>query len=206
MTNMNDLRAIGRVLAERDRQDRKWKEQNHDNFTFVAVLTEEVGEVAQATLQEHFTHDGPDRTDEDVAEELVQTAAVAVNFLGAIERRREQRRRVYLSGPIAGVSDYQEKFTRAAASAMDALGDVEIVNPCDVPVLTHGDAPCAPGYAAGEDQAHSSACFMRTDLIALLTCDEIWMLPGHEQSRGAAVELAVANACGMTVHMEGLTT
>lgn len=200
MTTMNDLRTLGRVLTERDRQDRKWGEQNHDNFTFVAVLTEEVGEVAQAALQAHHENDGPERDDTDVAEELVQTAAVAVNFLGAIERRTAPRRRVYLSGPIAGVPDFRERFAAAGNAARAQLGDVEIVDPCEVAGLSHDGLPCAPGYAAGEDDGHSSACFMRTDLIALLTCDEIWMMPGHERSRGATVELAVAMACGMVVH------
>ena len=200
MTNMNDLRTISRVLAERDRQDREWGEQNHDNFTFVAVLAEEVGEVAQAALQANFENDGPERDDTDVAEELVQTAAVAVNFLGAIERRTTPRRRVYLSGPIAGVPDFRDRFAAAGEAARAKLGDVEIIDPCDVAVLSHDGVPCAPGYSAGENAGHSSACFMRTDLIALLTCDEIWMLPDHGRSRGATVELAVARACGMVVH------
>lgn len=200
MTNMNDLRTIGRVLAERDRQDREWGDRNHDNFTFVAVLAEEVGEVAQAALQANFENDGPERDDTDVAEELVQTAAVAVNFLGAIERRTTPRRRVYLSGPIAGVPDFRDRFAAAGEAARAKLGDVEIIDPCDVAELSHDGVSCAPGYSAGEDAGHSSACFMRTDLIALLTCDEIWMLPDHGRSRGATVELAVARACGMVVH------
>ena len=202
MTTMSDLRAIGRILTERDRQDGKWGGQNHDNFTFVAVLTEEVGEVAQAALQANFENDGPERDDTDVAEELVQTAAVAVNFLGAVERRTTPRRRVYLSGPIAGIPDFRERFVEAGNAARAQLGDVEIVDPCNVAGLSHDGVSCAPGYAAGEDDGHSSACFMRTDLLALLTCDEIWMMPGHERSRGAAVELVVAKACGMVVHGE----
>ena len=100
MTNMNDLRTIGRVLAERDRQDREWGDRNHDNFTFVAVLAEEVGEVAQAALQANFENDGPERDDTDVAEELVQTAAVAVNFFGAIERRTPDLRHRRQPGPV----------------------------------------------------------------------------------------------------------
>ena len=135
-----------------------------------------------------------------LAEELVQTAAVAVNFLGAIERRTTPRRRVYLSGPIAGVPDFRDRFAAAGEAARAKLGDVEIIDPCDVAVLSHDGVSCAPGYSAGEDAGHSSACFMRTDLIALLTCDEIWMLPDHGRSRGATVELAVARACGMVVH------
>ena len=40
---------------------------------------------------------------------------------------------------------------------------------------------------------------MRTDLLALLSCDVIYLLRGWERSKGAGVELAVAQACGMQV-------
>lgn len=39
---------IDAVRAERERQDEIWGEQNHDAFRWLSILTEEVGEVAQA--------------------------------------------------------------------------------------------------------------------------------------------------------------
>ena len=40
-----------KVLAEQQRQDDKWGVQNHDDLTWLAILTEEVGETAQAILK-----------------------------------------------------------------------------------------------------------------------------------------------------------
>lgn len=109
-------------------------------------------------------------------------------------------RLVYLSGPIAGNPGFRASFA-VAARALAEPG-VVVIDPCDVPPAAH-PGPCPPGYPPGADEdAHghtSSACFMRADLAALLACDAIHMLPGWERSRGARVELAVAEACGMTV-------
>ena len=66
------------LSAERIRQDMKWGEQNHDDDRWLAILTEELGEIARA-LNEH--------DDENRNEELVQVAAVCVAWLEAIGRR-----------------------------------------------------------------------------------------------------------------------
>lgn len=136
-----------------------------------------------------------------LADELAQVAAVSVAWLGAIERREPTRPvRVYVSGPIASDPDAREKF-QAAADAINRWGGYEAVNPWDVAPLSHPGEACGRGYHPGDDAGGhtSSACFMRTDLLALLSCDAIYLLPGYEASRGAQVELAVAEACGMRV-------
>lgn len=81
-----DSRVLSRVLAERARQETKWGEQNHDDGVWLAILTEEVGEAAQGFLAESF--DPSDHGNAQVEEEVVHVAAVAINWLGAIERRR----------------------------------------------------------------------------------------------------------------------
>lgn len=65
------------IQAERKRQDEKWGEQNHNDEKWLAILVEEVGELAQAILKGGKTTLG----------ELVQTTAVGVVWLEAIERR-----------------------------------------------------------------------------------------------------------------------
>lgn len=78
--------VLADVLAERIRQDDQWGEQNHADHWWHLILTEEVGEVAQAVLHDWFG--GP--AEDTVREELVQVAAVALSWLEAIDRRRNE--------------------------------------------------------------------------------------------------------------------
>jgi NTP pyrophosphatase (non-canonical NTP hydrolase) len=66
-----------KIAAERTRQDAKWGEQNHADPKWLAILVEEVGEVAKAML-EHNEAQG----------ELVQCAAVLVAWLECRDRRQ----------------------------------------------------------------------------------------------------------------------
>ncbi len=75
-------RATTDVLAEREKQDRKWGEQNHDPFTYLTVLVEEVGEFAQAALHLRFGGHAAD----GFRKEAVQTAAVALAIVECIDR------------------------------------------------------------------------------------------------------------------------
>lgn len=76
--------VLNLIRAERERQNKKWGEQNHDDYRWLAILTEEVGELAQAILHDEFggSHAGTAKT------ELVHVAAVAVQWLECMERRQ----------------------------------------------------------------------------------------------------------------------
>jgi len=65
---------------ERVRQEAKWGVQDHPPMAWLAILTEEVGELAQAISEEHW-RGGPR---EDVLTEAVQVAAVAQQIVEAI--------------------------------------------------------------------------------------------------------------------------
>lgn len=78
------LGAIHSVLEERDRQDAQWGEQDHDAFTWLAILAEEMGEAAQEALTNHFGG----TTSSDLRTEVVQIAAVALAFVESIDRRQ----------------------------------------------------------------------------------------------------------------------
>lgn len=84
----NDNPAMTSVLLERKRQDEKWGEQNHDPITWLAILGEEYGELAQAVLETKFggEHGGLPH----MREEAVHTAAVALAFLECLDRARER--------------------------------------------------------------------------------------------------------------------
>lgn len=66
------------IANERSRQDAKWGEQNHPDLYWLGILTEEVGELAKAIIEEDHEH---------AVEELVQVTAVGVAWLESIERR-----------------------------------------------------------------------------------------------------------------------
>jgi NTP pyrophosphatase (non-canonical NTP hydrolase) len=74
--------VLAEVKTERQRQDAKWGEQNHDPFAYLAILTEEVGEAAQAAVQARFEGGDPAR----FRHEIVQVAAVAVAIVECVDR------------------------------------------------------------------------------------------------------------------------
>lgn len=73
------------IVQERVRQHLKWGQQDHDDKTWLAILTEEVGELAQAIL--HDKSGGPAAG--TARDELVQVAAVAVQWLECMARREK---------------------------------------------------------------------------------------------------------------------
>lgn len=91
--------------------------------------------------------------------------------------------KLYLSGPITGleIDEARERFA-AAQELMESQG-WEVVNPMDNGV---------PVEAAWE--VHLAA-----DIMALLGCKAVAMLPGWEASRGARLEHALAKKIGMRI-------
>lgn len=82
---INQRHVLDEVSAERERQNDKWGEQNHDPFLYLAILTEEVGEAAQAAIHARF---GGRFSVADYRTELVQIAAVAVAAIECVDRGR----------------------------------------------------------------------------------------------------------------------
>ena len=79
------------VLKERQRQDRKWGEQNHEPFKWLAILGEEVGEVNNAALESYDWVNNKFKEDLDhYREELIQVAAVAVSMVECIDRNKKK--------------------------------------------------------------------------------------------------------------------
>jgi NTP pyrophosphatase (non-canonical NTP hydrolase) len=75
------------VWEERGRQDKKWgRQDSHSIMTWLAILSEEVGEAAQAALHIHFP--GGRLTEDDLRGELVQVAAVACAMVESLDRNR----------------------------------------------------------------------------------------------------------------------
>lgn len=76
MSDIRDLIYL-RVESERLRQDRKWGDSETRPVPKLRILVEEVGEVARAQQ---------DEGDAELAEELIQVAAVAIAMVEGIYR------------------------------------------------------------------------------------------------------------------------
>lgn len=74
--------AIESVINERERQNAKWGEQNHDPITWAAILSEECGEYAEAALHDKFGGHAA----ANLREEAVHCAAVALQIVEWIDR------------------------------------------------------------------------------------------------------------------------
>jgi NTP pyrophosphatase (non-canonical NTP hydrolase) len=78
--------ALRAVLAERERQDAKWGEQNHEPVWWLAILGEEYGELCQAVLESHFDNGTDKGGFGNVYNEATQVAAVALALLERLNR------------------------------------------------------------------------------------------------------------------------
>lgn len=90
--------------------------------------------------------------------------------------------KLYLAGPMTGYPDHNYPAFHAAAAWLRSLG-YEIANPSENP------APADPTWSG----------YMRLALAQLLTCDGVATLAGWQESRGASIEVRLAQDLGMTV-------
>ena len=90
--------------------------------------------------------------------------------------------RIYLSGPMTGLPDFNFPAFHAAAQDLRARGH-HVVNPAEI---------------TPEGEKTWANC-MRADIKALCDCDVIALLPGWEGSPGAHLELHIAHRIGMAV-------
>jgi NTP pyrophosphatase (non-canonical NTP hydrolase) len=81
-----DEKILQEIQNERDRQDKKWGEQNHHPIIWLMILGEEVGEANQAMLEHRFGNRNPEK----YREEMIQVAAVAVAALESFDRGQRQ--------------------------------------------------------------------------------------------------------------------
>lgn len=82
------------VAIERERQDKKWGEQNHNDFIWLTILTEEVGELAADMFDKfHYERTGAPRfvggIQKNRVREAIEVAAVAIAYIECLIRRGE---------------------------------------------------------------------------------------------------------------------
>ena len=92
-------------------------------------------------------------------------------------------RRVYLSGPMTGCTDWNAGAFRRVAETL----------------RNEGAAVFSPAELGGGDTSRPRCEYMRADLLALLAATEVQVLPGYLHSRGACLEVLMACEVGIPV-------
>lgn len=93
--------------------------------------------------------------------------------------------RIYIAGPMTGISEFNHPAFHAKAAELLDSG-VEVFN------------PAVNGLPATADWAEH----MRVDIRALTQCTHIYMLEGWKGSRGARLEHHIAHELGMVILYE----
>ena len=108
--------------------------------------------------------------------------------------------KIYISGPITGIEleDCHIAFGNAEHE-LKSKGH-EVVNPLQVTALD-----CLrPETCKAEESGHDWLCWMRADIREMMSCDAVYALSGWQQSRGASVEIGLADSLGVPVYYEDI--
>lgn len=89
-----------------------------------------------------------------------------------------KRRKLYISGPISNDPDYKTKFESVAT---ELKGKYEILSPLFIQAALNWEE------------------YMEIDIAMVKVCDVIYMMKNWEQSKGATVEHAMAQALGKEI-------
>ena len=110
-----------------------------------------------------------------------------------------RRLTIYVSGPIHGQPEGNKQAFRNAAGVIKRFGHIPML-PHEIPPFQH-EGECPKGYSY--DSGHSSCCWLRGDLLAMLkSANAIYMLGDWQHSRGAVLEHNVATLTGLGLYYE----
>lgn len=101
--------------------------------------------------------------------------------------------KIYLAGPMRGLPLYNFPAFESHAAALRASGH-EVFSPAERDIALGFD----PSRSI-EEQGFDLTMAWRWNLEAILACEAIALMPGHEQSQGATLERLNAEALGLQV-------
>jgi nucleoside 2-deoxyribosyltransferase len=101
--------------------------------------------------------------------------------------------KVYLAGPMRGYESFNFPAFRAAATELRAKG-YEVASPAERAEETGGFDPSLNS----EESVDLRAAF-RWDVAQVLASDAVVVLPGWQVSKGASVEVSLAEVVGIPV-------
>ncbi|WP_067923769.1 DUF4406 domain-containing protein [Alicyclobacillus shizuokensis] len=93
--------------------------------------------------------------------------------------------KIYISGPMSGMENYNYEAFFAAEERLNEKG-YEVINPARL------------GYVEG----WSWEDYLRRDIKAMLDADAVVVLPNWLDSKGARLEILVASKLGMPIYDE----
>lgn len=117
-----------------------------------------------------------------------------------MSNEEQNRRKVYIAGPIGGRENFnREAFARRAAE-LRAAG-YEPVNPHDIPPFKHiGRCPAGGRAIENYEESHGQhnyGCYLAVDIVTLSECNGISLLDDWELSPGATAEYYFSVAVGI---------
>lgn len=92
--------------------------------------------------------------------------------------------KVYLSGPMTGIPEFNYPAFHATAAKLRAAG-YEVVNPAEV----------------NPDSSLSWQQCLREDIKHLCDCEALALMPGWQNSQGAHLEMHIAHRLGIKIHL-----
>lgn len=108
-------------------------------------------------------------------------------------------KRIYVSVPMANSPDMGVALARRIADRVYDRNGIPVL-PHDIEARPHS-GPCPDGYGAAQE-GHSSACWLRADILVMLECDAVVFGVGWPASTGAKLELNVAASCGLPLYFD----
>ncbi|MDH0640963.1 DUF4406 domain-containing protein, partial [Pseudomonas sp. GD03860] len=110
--------------------------------------------------------------------ELITDPAAKPTVL--LTKNRENR--VYIAGPMTGLPGFNFPAFNTMAATMRAEG-------------WHVENPAEHGHVEGAEWAD----YLRHDIGRMATCEAVMLLPGWSKSRGAQLELHIAEELGLRI-------
>ncbi len=94
--------------------------------------------------------------------------------------------KIYISGKITGIEEEAYKLFEIAENKLKLQGYDVVVNPMKLP----------------HNHDKSWEAYMRECIVALMSCDTIYILSNYYMSKGAFLEIALAKELGIGVIYE----
>jgi hypothetical protein len=106
--------------------------------------------------------------------------------------------KIYIAGPMSGIEDWNFPAFFEAEEQLKELG-YEVINPAHNDGTNLEEALASAGTP--ERPTNSWAYYMRRDLPGVLAVDALCVLPDWQKSKGASLEVQVAQALGLPIYV-----